>query len=376
MKKFYYSIAIALLLSSSASTMYAQDDISNIFKSGVADLNKVAEGYLKPAGNGFSAGLGSNWYNTAEVHKKFGFDLTFGVGAVQAPSEDRMFSITGLTNLRPTVAGTTEAPSFAGSGNGIGLELMQPKYLTDGTTENPLWDNGNGKITSFTTPGGVSRYIPAASIQLTLGLPYINDVSIRLVPTVTVKGYKTSEWGIGIKHDFKQWIPVVSALPFDAAVVLAYTKFDMKYAFPTSAQITPDKLVGGGLEYIADPSSNDKTYTTQAMNISADAVTANIVVSKNFLFITPYLGFGFVKTNFDLTMAGNYPTLGNPVQQGNTYKMQIKNIADPVKISQSEVMPGVTFGLRAKVLFVLSVHAQYTLQKYPTAMIGLGFSFR
>jgi len=374
MKKSYYSLALALLLCSSSFTLYAQDDISSIFKSGMADLNRVAEGYLKPAGNGFSAGLGSNWYNTAEVHKKFGFDLTFGVGAVQAPAEDRMFSITGLTNLRPTVAGTTEAPSFAGSGNGIGLELMQPKYLTDGTTQNPLWDNGNGKITSFTTPGGVSRYVPAASIQLTLGLPFINDVSLRLVPAVTVKGFKTSEWGIGIKHNFKQWIPVVSALPFDASFLLAYTKFDMKYTFPASAQITPDKLVSGGLDYIADPSSSD--YSDQAMNISANAVTANVIVSKNFLFITPYLGFGFTRSNFDLTMAGNYPTLGDPVKEGNTYKMQINNMPDPVKISQSELMPGATIGLRAKILMVLSVHAQYTLQKYPTAMVGLGFSFR
>lgn len=120
-------------------------------------------------------------------------------------------------------------------------------------------------------------------------------------------------------------------------------------------------MVSGDLQYIPDPSSNN--YSTQAMNLRANTVSANIKVSKRLLFITPYLGFGFVKTNFDLTMAGNYPTLGDPVKQGNTYKMQIKNITDPVKISQSEVMPGASIGLRAKILMVLSVHAQYTFSK-------------
>jgi hypothetical protein len=370
MKKFILFLVITFSAGSWVSMIYAQNDISNIFKAGVVDLNKVAEGYLKPAGNSFSAGLGTNWYNTAEVHKAWGFDLTFGVGAVMAPTADQTFSLTGLTNLKPSVAGTTSAPTFMGKGDGVELNLYQPKYLSNGNA-NPLYGQ---KIVTFTTPSGVSKIVPTASIQFTLGIPFLNDVSFRLVPKVTVKGFDVSMWGIGIKHNIKQWIPFVKDLPFDAAVVLAYSKFDMNYAFPASAQITPDKLVSGGsASYIPDPTSSD--YTNQAMKVSANAKTANIVFSKKILFITPYVGFGITSTDFDLTMAGNYPTLGDPVQSGNTYKMQIKNLTNPVTVSSTESMTNATLGLRLK-LAVITIHAQYAFQKYPVASAGFGISIR
>lgn len=383
MKKAIVSFVAVLLAGTYFSIVNAQNDISNIFKAGVADLNTVAEGYLKPAGNSFSAGLGTDWYNTAAVHKPWGFDLTFGVGAIQAPASDQTFSLTGLTNLKPTVAGTTTAPTFMGKGDGVELNLYQPQYLSNGNA-NPLYGQ---KIVSFTTPSGVSKYVPAASIQFTLGIPYINDVSIRLVPKVTVSGFGASMWGIGIKHNIKQWIPVVKDLPFDAAVVLAYSKFDMNYAFSADNQITPDKLVSGGVTTQADPNTSSNDYTTQGMKISATAKTANLVFSKKFLFITPYVGFGFTSTNFDLSMTGNYPTLGDPVTTtiaGQTVPvlngngkpiMKITNITNPINFSPSETMANATLGLQLK-LAILTIHAQYAFQKYPVASVGFGFSVR
>lgn len=383
MKKIILSLVVIFSAGSWVSMIYAQNDISNLFKAGVVDLNKVAEGYLKPAGNSFSAGLGTNWYNTAEVHKAWGFDLTFGVGAVQAPTADQTFSLTGLTNLKPSVAGTTSAPTFTGKGNGVELNLYQPQYLSNGQA-NPFYGD---KIVSFTTPGAVSRYVPTASIQLTLGVPFLNDVSIRLVPKVTVKGFEASMWGVGIKHNIKQWIPVVKDLPFDAAIVLAYSKFDMKYAFPSNYQVTPDKLVSGGVTTAPDPNTSSNDYSTQGMKVSATAKTANLVFSQKILFITPYVGFGFTDTNFDMGMPGNYPTLGDPqtiVVGGVTVPklnsngkpiMQIKNITDPINISSSEVMTNATLGLRLK-LAVITIHAQYAFQKYPVASAGFGISIR
>jgi hypothetical protein len=373
MKTINYFVAIALLTCSSATSLKAQDEITNIFKSGLTDLNKVANGYMKPAGTSLAAGLGSNWYNTAAVHKTWGFDLTIGGSVVMAPQSERMFDITGLTNLKPTIAGTTQAPTFAGSGSGVELNLMQPHFLSDGTTVNPLWNNGTGKIVSFTTPKGISKYIPAPTVQFTIGLPFINDVSVRWMPTVKSSDAEVSLIGIGVKHNFKQWIPGVKLLPFDASVLVAYTHLNANYNFPASAQITPDKLVGGGLGYVADPNLND--YSTQSLKINAKAFTAGIILSKKLAFFTPYVGMGIVKTNFDAVMAGDYPTLGDPVLSGGTYKMKIKNMADPVKVTGTETMPNATLGLRLK-LAIITFHAQYVAQKYPTASVGMGLSFR
>ena len=376
MKRIICLTVSAVLICSSVSTVKAQDDISNIFKAGVVDLNQVANGYLKPAGNCFAAGLATNWYNTAAVHKLFGFDLTIGVGAIGAPQTERMFDLTGLTNLKPTISGTTQAPTLVGSGNGVELNLMQPHFMADGTTVNPLWNNGTGKITSFVTPAGLSQYVPTASVQFTIGLPFINDVSIRYSPTVQTSGFEASMLGIGVKHNLKQWLPIVKNLPIDVAVLLAYNKLNMKYTLPTEDRITPDKLVSGGLGYIPDATSSD--YSTQGASMVAKAMIANLIISKKLAFFTPYLGFGVTKTSFDLTLNGNYPTLdGLVIPAGTTTpKMKVKNITNPFQVSSSEVMPNATIGLRLKLLWLFSLHAEYTLQKYPIASAGFGLSLR
>ncbi|MDD4971827.1 MAG: hypothetical protein PHT07_20565 [Paludibacter sp.] len=382
MRKIVVSVVAVLLIGSYSCFVNAQGDISNIFKAGLVDLNKVAEGYLKPAGSSFSAGLGTNWYNTAAVHKAWGFDLTIGAGVVQAPLEDQSFSLTGLTNLRPTVAGTTSAPTFMGSGKGVELNLNQPQYLSNGQA-NPLYP---GVIAKFSTPDAVFKYVPTASIQFTIGIPFINDVSVRYSPKVSVKGFEASMWGIGIKHNFKQWIPVIKDLPFDAAVVLAYSKFDVKYAFPAASQITPDKLVSDGVTY-DDGSTSLSYYATQGMKVSATAQTANLVFSKKLAFITPYVGFGITKTNFDLSMDGNYPILGDPQTitvggvivpklNGNGKPiMQIDHKTNPINFNSPETMTNATLGLRLK-LAIFTLHAQYAFQKYPVASAGFGISIR
>jgi hypothetical protein len=383
MKKNSLLVITLLIYGVLFSVVNAQNDILNIFKAGVMDLNTVANGYLKPAGNSFSAGLGSDWYNTAAVHKPFGFDLTLGVGVVSAPNSDQTFGIGGLTVLKPTDASLTTAPTFSGKGNGVELNLFQPQYLSN-NQPNPFYHQ---KIVSFYTPSGVSNYVPTASVQFTIGIPFINDISFRFVPKVSFKGFDASLWGIGIKHNFKQWIPVIKDLPFDAAIVLAYTKFELKYAFPVSAQITPDQLVSDCITTAPDPNTTYSDYTTQGMKISANAQTVNLVFSKKLLFITPYLGFGFTNTSFDLSMTGNYPTLGDPVSdnvggvlvprlnENGKPILQIINKPNLVNISSNQVLTNATMGLRIK-LAVLTIHAQYAFQKYPVASAGFGFSFR
>jgi hypothetical protein len=381
MKKQLSAAIISILFCIYVSPIYAKNDISNIFKTGNSDLKTVANGYLMPAGKSFSGGLGTDWFNSAEVHSPFGFEVTLDAGVVLIPASDQTFKLAGLTNLQPTNPNITRVPSFGGTGSGVELNLMQPKYLIDGILVNPLWNNGAGIITTFTTPDGVSKYTPTAGVRLTLGLPYVNDVSVRFMPKVAVSGFESYMWGIGVKHNFKQWIPNESVLPFDAACMLTYSRLYVKYAFPFDAQITPDRILGQGLEYTPDFQLN--VYSTQAMKIDAGAMTANIIVSKKLTFASPYLGFGVSKNISDLTMVGIYPTIRGvvPVISGTSVvaKMQIENVTNPIHISTSEVMPNLTVGMRLNVLnvlFPLTFHLQYTLQKYPVASAGFGVLVR
>lgn len=371
-------ILSAFLLAGTTATLCAQESVVNIFKSGAADLNTVANGYLKPFGNSFSTGLGSNWYNTADVHGVLGFDLTFGMTGVMTPKSDQTFDLSGLKNLQPD-NGVTTAPTFAGSGSGVPLTLYQPDKLSNGSA-NPL---AGDKILSFTTPKGISKVMPVPSLQLTVGLPVVNDVSLRLTPKVKTADYELSMWGVGIKHNFKRWIPGLKLLPFDAAALVAYSQFNVQYNIPKGSVITPDKLVDNS-SLTTEYDNNATPYYGQNMHLKAKAFTAAVIVSKKLLFITPYVGVGMTKTNFDIAMAGTYPILsevkmnsnGTPATQNGKAVMKYENITDPIKVSDGLTMMNATFGLRMKILAVLSLHAQYVLQKYPTASVGLGVSIR
>jgi hypothetical protein len=326
-------------------------------KAGVDDMNKLAEGYLKPAGIGFSSGLGSNWYNTAATHKLLGFDLTVGASVAMTPSSDQTFSLDGFQKLTTTA---TSAPTFGGSGAGVPMTLKQ-----NGTV-----------ISQFTTPKGYSKYTPTPNLQLTLGLPLGNDLSVRYAPSLKLDGMNMEFWGVAVKHDVKQWIPVVKSLPFDASVLVGYSNFSMDYSFKSA--ITPDVLKQGGTLGVYDGTGIDWAKAGQGFDIKANALTANLIVSKKVAFFTPYLGVGFTKANFDISFAGKYPVLGNPITApgANFGKLSVDAVNDPINLSYSEFMPGATVGFRMKVLFVLALHAQYTVQKYPTASVGFGINIR
>jgi hypothetical protein len=332
--------------------LIAQDEISGILKTGLSDINKFGSLYLEPAGRGLSSGLGSNWYNTAAPHKLYGFDITAGASVAFIPSSLKSFNIDNntFTNLKPSSGHAETAPTFSGSGDGVQMDVMA---------------NGS-KVTTITTPSGVGdygKYIPMANLQIGFGLPFRTELMVRLIPKQTFDDLSVKQFGIGIKHDFKQWIPVVKRLPFDASVVLAYSRFKVNYKF--SDPLTPNDLG------YTDP-SDLSAYQNQNADMKVGAFTMNVVVSKKLMFFTPYLGFGFTQSKFTLGMKGTYPILDNE----NTSSTFNPNYENPVTITYKTFQPGATVGFRLKILWVLAFHAQYTLQKYPVASAGFGINIR
>lgn len=355
-KQIYISLASATMLLASF-TATAQEDISSIFKAGGA-IGTLAEGYLKPAGTGFAAGLGANWYNTAATHSVLGFDLTIGANVSFVPSSDQNFSVMGLPNITPVNPNVTTAPTFGGTGSGVDLQLKA----------------GNTVVSTFRTPDGISKYIPNANLQLGIGLPMGTDVTVRYSPDVKVKGMNVGLWGVGVKHNVKQWIPVINVLPFDASVMVAYTNFGMDYAFEN--QLKANDLVSNPALMLNSSTIDDSKSVNQGFKLHADALMANFIVSKSFLGFTPYVGVGVTRTNFTVDFTGSYPTLGAPISPDPRASVVYKTSADLPNVSYNEVMPGTTVGFRLKLFFITALHAQYTFQKYPTASVGFGINFR
>jgi hypothetical protein len=217
-------------------------------------------------------------------------------------------------------------------------------YTKDGKTVNQQFDAPPGiDVEDF---GG---YVPVPMLQLGLGIVKNTDLKFRFVPTQKSEeeGYEIGLFGVGIMHDFKQWIPGLKQVPIDLSVFVGYTKLTTDF----------------------DLSDSDQSFTTDgAASYNVSALTYQVLISKKLSVITFYAGLGFNRVSSEMKMTGTYnietDTPGDPLV-----------LIDPIDQNFDSSGPRGTLGMRLK-LAIVTLHADYTIQDYNTISVGFGFSVR
>ncbi len=340
MKKIYSIAVLALVFLLSfpfAST--AQDDIDQFLQESAEDGEKLVGAYISPAIKAFSLGLNQGWYNTAKPHKIAGVDLTASFSLLKVPSSEQLFDVNalGLTSVTlvdnngdpltngniPTILGPDTPPTFSPSAT-----------VNDGTIDQSDDFQGPGGLELGSDVKLLKNKMPAAMIQLGFGLPKGTDIKLRLVPKVDVGDGKFNMFGIGVMHDVKQYIPGIKNLPFDLSAFVGYTKIKLDVPF--------------------DPGQNGV--------FEVSSTTIQGVISKKVAVLTFYGGLGYNIAKSKLAMLGTYDIGGSPIN-------------DPVDLSFAASGFRTTVGMRLK-LAVLTLHGDYTLQKYSALTVGVGISVR
>ncbi|MVN20882.1 DUF6588 family protein [Mucilaginibacter arboris] len=335
--------------------LQAQDYISALIKSGPADATKLANAYLEPLFKGFGTGINSGWNNTAKTKSLLGFDLRASVSAVFTPSSDKTFDITkiGLSNnVRPTDASRTIAPTIGGSG-------AAPQIA--------VYDDQNRKVGNFTLPSGVLSVIPAPQIQLTAGLVYHTEASLRYMPSINFGSNvgSISMIGFGLKHNILQDFVGKTAdkiIPIDLAISAGFTQ--LKYHLPVSVQ--PDQGV--------QPKDNQQNtdFSNQRVDGTFNGFNAEVIVSKKILFFTPFASVGYLSSHTNVGLLGNFPIttgINNIVQQQPTYT----TFTDPVSIKEQSISSAkATLGFELNLAF-FRFYAAYTTSQYQSVNAGIGF---
>ena len=319
---------------------FAQDDIDQLLNESIDDGRKLISAYVNPFMNSLSLGLNQGWYNTAAPHKIAGVDLTITANAMTIPKSDLFFDVNKLglqvVDLEqsspnypyaPTIFGPDKAPTFS------------------------YTDEETGIKETYTGPGGIDleqelgkNWVPVPMANLGFGLPKGTDLKLRFTPTIDLGDDSSLKvFGFGVMHDIKQWIPGIKLLPFDLSGFFGYTKFKMESYFDKDAN--PDQR---GL-------------------FEVNATTIQGLVSKKFSVLTLYGGVGYNIARSNLAMKGTYD-INEDGEVG-------PNELDPLDLRFSASGFRTTAGMRLK-LAVLTLHADYTLQKYKCLTVGLGISVR
>jgi hypothetical protein len=271
----------------------------------------------------FGAGLNNGWYNTAKPHSLGGFDLTLTVNTVIIPNSAKTFKITDAGGSTFTST-ETEASTIFGSSD------VTPM------TYNTL---GSGVVgqSDFEMPGGLkTAAMPLPMIQAGIGLIKNTAIDIRYMPMLNVgDNINVNLFGVGVKHDLLQWIPVVGdAIPMSLSLQGGFTTLN-----------TELKISG------------------QEVSLNTKATTINLVASRKLLMVTGYAGVGYnsstttfaADANFDLGGVQFNEKVEVPFESNNNLRANV--------------------GLRFNITLV-TIQADYTFSEYPTATLGLGVSLR
>ena len=323
MKKYLFTLLGGLIgLNSFAQTALP---ITTIFADDVKQGKILLEAYFTPMAESFGAGLNNGWYNTAKPHRLGGFDLTFTVNNVIIPSSEKTFNIKDAGGTVFTSSTKTEASTIFGSSDATPMT-----YNMSGA------DPALGQ-SDFNMPGGFKTpAMPLPMIQAGIGLIKNTAIDIRYMPMLNVgDNINVNIFGIGIKHDVLQWIPVVGdAIPMSLSLQGGHTTLN-----------TELKIAG------------------QEVSLNTKATTINLVASKRLLMVTGYAGVGYNSATTTFSSNANFDLGGVQFEE----KVEMK--------FESNKNVRANIGLRFNITLV-TIQADYTLSEYPTATLGLGFSLR
>lgn len=354
-----------LLAGGLLSPLMSQTPAPEFIYGGIADTEVILQEYLAPYAHILGSDLNAGWYNTARPHQLGGFDVTATVSWAKAPSAALTYDLANL-GLNGTLVPNpgTVAPTVAGE--------QDPRPILSYTQ---TVDLGGGNMQEveyarFAVPDGAGvNFFPLPMAQLSVGLPFGTDVSVRFIPEIGYRDYgEIGLWGVGGKHAVSQWLPVLKELEFlDISIQGGYTKVNSS----VTVLLEPQSLVE------VDPYP-DYNWNDQNIAMKVEGWTLNLIASQTLPVISFYQGIGYASSMVELLLEGHYPVNTVILEESSPDfgRVSYEIIENPVELRYKNFNNlRLNVGARIK-LGVLTLHYDFTYTYYATNSVGIGISFR
>jgi hypothetical protein len=326
-------------------------DFGEVFRAGPDDAEKYLESYIDPIMMSFNNGLSGGWVNTAKTHKLLGFDLTVSANIANIPDDDKLwqFRNADFSNLQLRTGSETTLPTAVGGPTNEELVVRGNAQIgsINFTNESDPFPAADGYDTEDLPIAG----FPVPTFHLGVGLVKNTDLKIRFVPSINTDDLSFNMWGVGVLHDVKQWIPGLKLVPMDISAFVGHTSLKAEF------DIDESSTDSNGYTYSADGTAEFKASST----------VIQVLASKKLAIFTPYVGLGY-------NIAGSSFKVNGEFVYSDGF--QTETVEDPIDLSfGGGSSPRVTIGAQIKLL-ILTVHADYSIQKYNTFTAGVGLSIR
>jgi hypothetical protein len=302
-------------------------------------------------------GLNNGWYNSAASHKQWGLDLSISVSAIQIPESGRTFDLAdvNLTNLGLENPANHITPTVAGEDKpGARLLVFNPE---------------GDEISSFSMPNGLDMdLVPVPMAQLTFGLLPHTDLMVRFVPEMKYDNdgdeMKFGFWGLGAKHNFKKWIPVLKSLPFDASVFGSFSNMNAQ----SEISIDPNDFSEGNVKITLVDANQ------QFLKFDIKTTKIGLIVSKKISVLTVFGGIGNSTSVSKIDLLGKYLIETTFYKYGNKIVDKI-SLNDPIALRFKSNNLCMDAGIRIKLAF-FSLFGSINKAEYTSYNAGISLGYR
>jgi hypothetical protein len=337
MKKVFF-----LLLILSSFHCWSQGNIINILSAGLGDAEKFSNAYLSPVPEGAMRSISNGWYNSADSKPLGGFEISIIGNMANFKNKEKkktfLLDTAEYENLKFNDGSTSKFVSTA-LGDLQGIDAYVEDEVALGVTERA----------DFELPTGLAseniNFIPSAFIQVAVGISRGTEIKARFLPKINTNEASIGLYGLGLQHEFTQYLPAEKFFPVSISGIIGYTHLDGTYDF------TNTNIVAG---------------ENQRIDVVMNTWLFQAVTSTKLPIINFYGGLGYLIGKSNTNILGTYRVQSGPFQQTYT---------DPFSIAKDVNGLRATIGAKLKLGF-FRLHADYTLSEFNSLSIGMNFGFR
>lgn len=273
---FFFPLCFPLILS-------AQDVQKEMI---INDLLLISEQFAKPAAMGAAYQGSAGWFSSATALEPWELSLSIHANALIVPGSKKTFSISNSELEALNIAGAERAtiPTAFGSKSQV---VFEGQYLNF-----PF---------AFRAFEGIDRdIVPHAFVQVAVGLPGGTDITLRVMPEITIDNINAKTYGAGIKHSISQYFNYNYPHQFQLAAGLAYSKFLVDYTYPpVNIQIATLETIDVNADVLVLEAIGSKLYG------DFELVGALGVINTSFNYELGGEGFGLKEINTELEKLGD-----------------------------------------------------------------------
>jgi hypothetical protein len=247
--KNHYLLSLFLFYFIGLHQANAQNDVENV----LTDILFILDGFNNPATEASVMQTGAGWFHTAKSLDKFKTTVSLGISGLPFPANKKSFTVrnSDFINLDIRDGDQASIPTTLG---GRGRTFFD--FNIDGATY---------EFQAFS--GLNSDFFALPYVQGQIGLWQETEVTLRIVPEVTIGKSSYAVYGIGLKHNLSQYL-FKEKRNVEIALYTNYNLTDLNLKYDEPLDLEPSD--GGAALAIIDGSL-----------IDFHSINAGIVASKN-----------------------------------------------------------------------------------------------